>query len=161
MRLGNLNILFLEIVFFIIFVNIIIFTTSKEDIGKGLAYVANLFNVIGISVKKISSFFTNVISFFRYMISEYNEELIRSDINGASYSSGSIIDRKLIFIKNIKNIYNSSREKIKNRKENMKNKYLNFKTIIKYNYWNKLVLYDFLFLLCDFGILLFYVLKVR
>ena len=161
MRLGNLNILFLEIVFSIIFVNIIIFTTSKEDIGKGLAYVANLFNIIGISVKKISSFFTNVISFFRYMISEYNEELIRSDINGTSYSSGSIIDRKLIFIKNIKNIYNSSREKIKNRKENMKNKYLNFKTIIKYNYWNKLVLYDFLFLLCDFGILLFYVLKVR
>ena len=26
---------------------------------------------------------------------------------------------------------------IKNRKENMKNKYLNFSTRIKYNYWNK------------------------
>ena len=161
MRLGNLNILFIEIIFFIIYLNIIIFTTSKEEIGKGLAYVVNIFNIVGISLKKISTFFTNIISFFRYVIDSYNEELIRSDLNGLTYSSGSIIDRKLIFLKNIKSIYNNSKNKIRNRKENMKNKFLNFQIKTKYNYWNKMVVYDYLFLLCDFGILLFYVLKVR
>lgn len=161
MRMGTVNTLILEVIFFIFFLNVIVFTTSKEDIGKGLAYILNIFNLIGISIKKIAAFITNIISFFRYFLGSYNNELIRSDINGVTYSSGSFIDRKLIFIKNIKSIYNNSVIKVKNRKENMKNKFLNFHTKIKYNYWNKMVVYDFIFLLCDFGMLLFYVFKVR
>ena len=161
MRLGDLNVLFLEIIFFIIYINVIIFTTSREDLGKGLAYIFNIFNLVGISIKSITSFFTNIISFFKYMIDGYNEEIIRSDINGFTYSSGSFIDRKLLFLKNAKRIYNSSINKIKNRKDSMRNKFLNSKRRIKYTYWNKLIIYDFIFLLCDFSMLLFYVLKVR
>ena len=51
----DINIVVFKIVFLVLYMAVIVYTTTKEDIGKGLAKVINVFNLIGINIKKISS----------------------------------------------------------------------------------------------------------
>ncbi len=60
----DMNIIVFKFIFFILYGVMLVYTTTKEDLGKGSANALNIFNIIGISLRKIASFITNIFAYF-------------------------------------------------------------------------------------------------
>ena len=95
----DINIIVFKLIFLILYIVMIIYTTTKEDIGKGLAKGLNIFNIIGINLKKISSFITNIITFIISYIDTMKEVINSGENKGIMYSHSNILNKiKLVFI---------------------------------------------------------------
>lgn len=69
----DMNIIVFKFMFFILYLSIVVFTTSREDISKGFSVVVDRINIIGINFKSITSFFTNILVFKDYFFESYDE----------------------------------------------------------------------------------------
>ena len=59
----DINVILFKLMFGILFVYLIIYTTSKEKLAKCLASFVDQFNFIRLSKKKLIAFFSNIINF--------------------------------------------------------------------------------------------------
>ena len=153
--------IYVRFIFCILYMMMIVYTTTKNDLGRGSARIVDIFNLIGFSFKKISSFFTSLYTYPSVFLDTYNEVFTSLEIKGRDFSNSTIIERIDIFFKNIKIIFEKTKVKMKSRKESMK--YRLYKSNVKsqYKYRNKLCIFDYIFIIVNIGILVFYILKVR
>ncbi len=157
----DINIMVFKIVFLILYIALIIYTTTKEDIGKGLAKILNIFNIIGLNLKKISSFITNIITFIINYIDILGEVIISGEFKGIVYSHSNILSKIKLIFSNLKRVYKESKKVMSIRKSDMKYKLYDGNIVSKYKYRNKLMLFDYLYLLGNISLIIYYILKVR
>ena len=91
----------------------------------------------------------------------YNEVFTNMEIKGKVYSYSTIIDKILMFFKNLKLVFNITNKKMLSRKETMKYRLYKGNVKSKYKYRNKLCIFDYIFIIVNIGMLVFYILKVR
>ncbi len=157
----DINIVVFKIVFLVLYMAVIVYTTTKEDIGKGLAKVINVFNLIGINIKKISSFITNIITFIISYIDKMREIINSGEYKGIVYSHSNILNKiKLVFC-NLKRVYKDCKNQMKLRKSDMRYKLYNGNIVSKYKYRTKLAMFDYAYIIMYIGLVLYYILKVR
>ncbi len=161
MKFMDMNIIINKFVFSVLYLMMIVYTTTKKDLGTGSARILDIFNLIGISFKKISSFFTSIYIYPGLFIDTCEEVFTNLEIKGKDYGYSSLTDKIGLFFKNIKLIFKKSNEKMKNRKVNMKYRLYKSNVKSKYKYRNKLCIFDYIFIIVNIGILVFYIVKVR
>lgn len=161
MPMIDINIILCKFIFFLLYILMIIYTTTKNDLGIGSARIVDIFNLIGINFKKISFLFINIYTYPGLFLDTYIEVFTNLEIKGKVYSHNSIIDRIELFLKNIKIVFKKTNEKMKSRKQNMKYRLYKSNVKSKYKYRNKLCIFDYIFIIFNIGILVFYILKVR
>lgn len=157
----DMNIIVFKFVFFILYIAMMIFTTTKEDLGKGGAKTINIFNIFGISLRKISSFITNILVYTSYFIDTFNEVFINLEIKGQVFTQSNLIEKWKLFFKNVKLIFSKIKLKVDDRKVEKKNKFYDGNVKSQYKYRNKLCIFDYIFIILNIGMVVFYILKVR
>ena len=157
----DMNIIIFKFVFFVLYVIMIVYTTTKEDLGKGVSKVLNIFNLVGISLRKISSFLTNIFTYFLIWIDTYNEVFTCLEIKGNNYTYSSLIQKLKMFFSNFKLVIKKCNSKMSLRKKDKKYKLYNGNVKSQYKYRRKLYIFDYLFIILNIGMIIFYILKVR
>lgn len=161
MEIMEINVVVFKLIFFLLYWWVIVFTTTREDIGKGCSIVVNRFNIIGVSVKEVSMFITNIFVFIDYFKESFKELVATEELRGVMYSHSSFLDRGKFIVTHFKNAINNSKVKMNNRKSVLSYRMYNSKVKRKYSYSNKLFLFDYIYVILNIGMILFYILKVR
>lgn len=150
-----------ELIFLILYVMMIIYTTTRKDLGFGSAKIVDLFNLIGINFKKISSFITCLYIYPGMFLDTCDDLFTSMEIKGKVYSQAVITEKISMFFKNILFVIRKTNDRMKLRKESMKYRLYNDNVKSKYKYRNKLCIFDYIFIIVNVGMLSFYILKVR
>ena len=157
----DMVVIILKFIFCVLYIMMMIYTTTKDDLGSGSAKVIDVFNLIGISFKKITLFFTNLYIYPGLFLDTYVDFFTNLEIKGKDYSHSSIIGRLELFFKNIKIVFKKTNDKMKSRKVNMKYRLYKSGVKSKYKYRKKLCIFDYIFIIFNIGMLVFYIVKVR
>ncbi len=160
MEIVDINIIIFKILFFLMYFKCLIFTTTREEFGKGGSVILNLFNLIGLSLRRIAIKISNFFSFFYFFFESYKEYYRNVNTKGGCADS-SLVDEIVWFFKEFKNIFKLAKEKTKQRKKDLLNKLYDKNLHNTYKYRYKLKWYDYLFVIIYIGMLIFYILKVR
>jgi len=161
MALFDINVIVFKLVFVVLYIRMMLFTTSKIDLGKGFAIVVDMFNLIGFSLKKITMFFINIFIYPAVFIETYIEIFTNLEIKGEDYTHTNLIVKYKLFFKNIRMVFNITNDKMKLRKMCMKYRFYKSSVKSQYKYRNKLCIFDYIFIIVNIGLLVFYILKVR
>lgn len=161
MNFTDMNIIVFKFVFLLLYISMIVFTTTREDIGKGTSIVVDRINIFGISFKSIISLFTNILVFFDYYKDSYNEVFIDEEIKGKVYSLSNVIDRLKYLKDNYKLVLFKTKSKMSQRKQEMKYRLYKKDVKSKYKYRSKLFIFDYIYVILNIVMVVFYILKVR
>lgn len=161
LEIVEINIIIFKLIFLLMYIWVIIYTTNKEELSRGLSIILNKINLIGIPIKKITMFFINVYSFIEYFIDTYNEYINKIEREGKVFLDSNIFNKLVIFFKNFKIIWQISYRKLKLRKKDLKYRLFDTKEVSKYKYRRRLCLFDYLYVLINIGMIVYYILKVR
>lgn len=161
MAFVDMNIVVFKFVFFVMYGVMLVYTTTKEDLGKGSASALNIFNIVGISLRKIASFITNIFAYFLIWGDTYNEVFTSLEIKGKVYTHSNLIDRIKMFFSNIRIVFEKSKIRMDSRKKDMKYRLYKGNVKIQYKYRRKLCIFDYIFIILNIGMIIFYILKVR
>lgn len=155
-----INVILFKVMFGILFIYIIVYTTPKEQLVKSFANFIDQFNFIRLSKKKIIAFFSNIINFILLFGKEINLLFESNSVKGNDLYFLSIIQKTKYFCKSFKLIYNNTRNKNIKRKENIKYHYFDVNLPFEYKYRNKLNIFDFILIGFYIFIFIFYIIKV-
>lgn len=155
------SIVMLRIIFLILHVFVILFTTTKSQMVRSITWLIDRINIVGINKKKIYNFIDNLYSFIFGFIDLYNDTIIYKEMNGLNFVHGNILSRGKLVLSNIKLIYKNTKSKISNNKNIKKYRLFDEKIVSKYKYVNRLCIMDYLVLIINIGMVIFYVMKVR
>jgi energy-coupling factor transporter transmembrane protein EcfT len=161
MSIFNINLLFFKIVFFLLYLDIIKYTTTRLDVSKGIANLLDIFNFINYNIRKLVIQISNMFYFFILFPFEKRKYLDSLDVKGGLYSQTSILTKKKVFFQNFKEIFKLTRKGLKERKELLLKHHYNKKRRIYYKYLYKYKLSDILFVIIYLVMITFYILKVR
>lgn len=161
MELVDMNIIVFKFVFLILYLSMIVFTTTREDIGKGCSILVNIFNVVGLSIKGISMYITNIFVFVDYFKESYRNIVTNNEMMGMVFSNSNAIDKIRLLISNFKVILEDTKGKMTKRKCDMKYRLYNDKVRCKYKYRSKLFVFDYIYVIINVAMVVFYILKVR
>ena len=146
----------LYIIFTILFIYVIVLTTTKEDLSNSLGSIFN----IGIYKERVKYRFYKLICFKELFINNLNKRVDNIEYNGFDIRYRSFIVRWGLVLSNIKDIYKDSKLDLKKRE-----KYILLKGFNGYNksnkYNKKLSLVDFVIVLYDIFLIVYYILVVR
>ncbi len=160
MVIRDINIIIFKILFFLLYFKCLLFTTTREEFGKGSSVLLNLFNLIGLSLRRIAINVSNVISFIYYFIDTWKDYYINVSVKGGC-ADLSVFDKVVAFFKEFSNIWNVSKNKSRLRKKELLDKMYDKNMHSAYKYRYKLKWYDYLFVIIYIGMLVFYIWKVR
>lgn len=161
MSIMDSSIVMLRIVFLILHIFMIMFTTTKSQMVRTIGWLIDRINIIGINKKKIYNLVDNIYTFIFKFISLFNDTIVYREMNGTEYVHGNIISKGKIVVSNMKNVFNSTKSKVKDNKEVKKYRLYDERVVSKYRYVNKLCIVDYLVLIINVGMVIFYVMKVR
>ena len=146
----------LYVIFTILFIYVIVLTTTKEDLSNSLGSIFN----IGIYKEKVKYRFYKLICFKELFINNLNKRVDNIEYNGFDIRYRSFIVRWGLVLSSIKDIYKDSKLDLKKRE-----KYILLKGFNGYNksnkYNKKLSLVDFVIVLYDIFLIVYYILVVR
>ena len=154
-------IIYFKIIFFLLHLSFIKFTCTKSDYVRGVTWILDRFNVFGIKRKKIYDFIDNIYTFIMYFIDNFNDTIKYKELNGKSYIYSDIFIKFLFIVNNIKIIFNRTKNNMKRRSVDRKYRLFNVNVVSKYKYVNKLHLVDYLILIINVGMVIFYIMKVH
>ncbi len=157
----DMNIIVFKFIFLILYISMIVYTTTNEDLGKGGAKSLNIFNLLGISLRKIASFITNIFVYIVFFIDTFNEVFVNLEIKGNVYTHSNVIAKRKLLFKNIKLLFSKTKEKMSLRKSDKKYRLYNGNVKSQYKYRSKLCIFDYIFIILNIGMIIFYILKVR
>lgn len=160
MVIRDISIILFKIMFFLLYFKCLLFTTTREEFGKGGSVLLNLFNLIGLSLRRISINISNIFSFIYYFIDTCKDYYTNVNIKGGC-ADLSIFDKIIYFFREFSNIWNEAKNRSKQRKKDLINKMYDKNLHSSYKYRYKLKLYDYLFVIIYIAMLVFYVWKVR
>ena len=146
-----------KIVFSLLYFYMILLTTKKEELCKGLGLVFNIFN----NRKVISDFFNNIYSFIIIFIEEVNDTFETNSIKGEDCYYVSIIEKFNLFFKSYKDIYRNTKVRNKDRKECMKYRLFDVNVKSIYKYRTRYKVFDYILILFYVGLYAYYIVKVR
>lgn len=161
MSIMDSSIIMLRIVFLILHIFMIMFTTTKSQMVRTVGWLIDRINIIGINKKKIYNLVDNIYTFIFKFISLFNDTIVYREMNGNEFVHGNIISKGKIVISIIKNVFNNTKSKVKDNKDVKKYRLYDERVVSKYRYVNKLCIVDYLVLIINVGMVIFYVLKVR
>lgn len=161
MDITDSSIIMLRIIFLILHIFMIMFTTTKSQMVRTIGWLIDRINIIGINKKKIYNLVDNIYTFIFKFISLFNDTIIYRELNGTEYVHGNVLSKGKIVVSNIKNVFNSTKSKVKDNKVIKKYRLFDERVVSKYRYVNKLCLIDYLVLIINVGMVIFYVMKVR
>lgn len=160
MVLRDIIIIVFKILFFFLYFKCLLFTTTREEFGKGGSVLLNLFNLIGLSLRRIAINISNIFSFVGFFIETWKDFYSNMNIKGGCVDL-SIFDKIVAFFREFKNIWRVSREKSRQRKKDLLNKLYDKHLHSAYKYRYKLKWFDYLFVIIYIVMLVFYIWKVR
>ena len=160
MVIRDINIIIFKILFFFLYFKCLLFTTTREELGKGGSVLLNLFNLIGLSLRRIAINISNIFSFMGFFIDTWKYYYSNINIKGGC-ADLSIFDKVIAFFREFRNIWHVSREKSKQRKKDLLDKLYDKHLQSAYKYRYKLKWYDYLFVIIYIAMLIFYIWKVR
>lgn len=152
----RINYIVLYLVFSILFIYVIIFTSTKEDLSNGLGSIFN----IGIYKEKIKLFFYKFICFKEIFINNLNKRVDNLEISGFDVRYRSFIVRWGIVLSDIKIIYEDSKKDLNKRVKNIKLRGYNVNNK-RNHYMKKIHLIDVLVIGYDMFMIIYYILVVR
>ena len=161
MDIMDSSIIMLRIIFLILHIFMIMFTTTKSQMVRTIGWLIDRINIIGINKKKIYNLVDNIYTFIFKFISLFNDTIIYREMNGTEYVHGNVLSKGKIVVSNIKNVFNSTKSKVKDNKVIKKYRLFDERVVSKYRYVNKLCLIDYLVFIINVGMVIFYVMKVR
>ena len=161
MSIMDSSIIMLRIIFLILHIFMIMFTTTRSQMVRTIGWLIDRINIIGINKKKIYNLVDNIYTFIFKFISLFNDTIIYREMNGTEYVHGNVLSKGKIVVSNIKNVFNSTKSKVKDNKVIKKYRLFDERVVSKYRYVNKLCLIDYLVLIINVGMVIFYVMKVR
>lgn len=160
-EVNDINILLFDIVFLVLYIAMLVYTTTKEELGDSVSFVIDRVNILGFNMKGITSFWTNMFAWIESFIDGYNEIVIDMELKGKEYVSGNIIDRVVLFKKNIKVFLDNVSLKMKIRKKSMTYRLYDKKVKSKYKYKTRFCIYDYAYLALFISLIIFYVMRVK
>ena len=160
MVIRDINVIVFKILFFVLYFKCLIFTTTREEFGKGGSVLLNLFNIIGLSVRRIGIDISNLFSFIGFFFNNWKDYYTSINVKGGC-ADLSIFDKAVAFFREFGNIWKKSKNDSKQRKKDLLNKLYDKNLHNTYKYRYKLKWYDYLFVIIYIGMLIFYILKVR
>ena len=137
MDIMDSSIIMLRIIFLILHIFMIMFTTTKSQMVRTIGWLIDRINIIGINKKKIYNLVDNIYTFIFKFISLFNDTIIYREMNGTEYVHGNVLSK-------IKNVFNSTKSKVKDNKVIKKYRLFDERVVSKYRYVNKLCLIDYL-----------------
>ena len=155
------SIIMLKIVFLILHIFVILFTTTKSQMVRSITWLIDRINIIGFNKNKIYNFIDNLYSCIFRFIDLYNDTIIYKEMNGLNYVHGNILSRGKLVLCNLKLIYKNTKSKISDNKNIKKYRLFDERMVSKYKYVNRLCIMDYLVLIINIGMIIFYVMKVR
>lgn len=161
MEVSEINILYFKLVFLILYIAMIVYTTTKEELGGSLSFMIDRINIVGFNMKGISLKITNIFVYFDCLIDSYNEIIIDIELKGKEYVNDSFITGLMLFIKNRKIILNNAKDKMNRRKKDMDYRLYNKRVKSKYKYSKKFNLFDYIYIVAVVLLIVFYIVKVR
>lgn len=153
--------LFLRIIFLIWHVLLILYTTTRKELCMAITNLVNIFNLFGIKKKTIFNFVDGIYCYFLNIINVYNGIFIAQELSGNSAVFGSILDKWKLFFLKIKEFIFYIKLKNKLYKQEKKNRLYYVYSKSKFKYVNRFCLLDYLVLIINVGMIIFYVLKVK
>jgi len=159
--LADAAIVMLRIIFLILHIFMILFTTTKSQVVRSLTWLIDRINIIGFNKKKIYNFIDNVYSFIFRFIDMYNDIILYKEMNGIDYVHSNILSKSKLVLCNLKNVYSNTKSKVGIIKKDKKNRLFDERIVSKYKYVNRLCIMDYLVLIINIGMVIFYVMKVR
>lgn len=160
-EVNDINILLFDIVFLVLYIAMLVYTTTKEELGESVSFVIDRVNILGFNMKGFTSFCTNILACIESFIDGYNEIVIDMELKGKEYVSGNIIDRVVLFKRNIKIFFGNVSLKMKSRKKSMLYRLYDNKVKSKYKYKRRFGIYDYAYLALFISLIIFYVMRVK
>lgn len=161
MEVKDINIVMFQVIFLILYIAMIVYTTTKDDIVDSFSYIVDRINILGFNINIVSSFLDSLIVCKDYFIDSYNDIIIDMELKGTDYVNNNIISKVKILFKNIKLFFCDVCDKIKNRKKNMYYRMYDKSKIKIYRYKSKLSIYDYIYVLLFLVLIIYYVVEVR
>ena len=152
----KINYIVLYLISILLFLYIIVFTSTKEDISNSLG---NIFN-IGVYKERIKLFFYKIIAFKEIFINNINKRIDNIEYKGFDVRYRSFIVRWGLILSDIKITYKESKKELNNRIKVIKYKGYNGKDK-KNKYSKKLCIFDYIILLYDLFMIIYYIMVVR
>ena len=161
MSITNINVLMFKIVFFVLYWNVIKYTTTRLDISKGIANIFNVFNFLGYNIRKLVIKLSNLFSSNRFFSLSSNEYVNSLDVRGDVYSQSNIVSKVRKYFTNYSEIIKEKRNKKKERRASIDRHLYNKKRIVSFKYLYRYKFIDYLFGIIYIVMITFYILKVR
>lgn len=161
MELDAIHVVIFKFVFFILYKKVIFLTTTREELGKGVGIVFHFINMVGLSLKEIQMFFTNLFVFWDCFHENFRKKLLSGEIKGIVFSHCTILIKMKMVLGNFKSVWNDTRIMMEQRKIDLKYRMYDKKVKKKYKYRNKLCVFDIIFVILNIGMIGFYIWKVR
>ena len=128
---------------------------------RGLCWILDRFNIFGIKRKKIYNFLDKKYTYFVNFIKIFNNTIEYKELNGKNYLYSDLFVKMIFIFSNIKMIKANTKDSVLIREKDKKYKLFDMSIVNKYKYVNKLNIVDYLVLIINIGMVIFYVLKVR
>lgn len=165
LRLGmvasDINIILFKVIFFILYIVMIIYTTPKEEVASSVTFIIDRINLLGFNIKTINLFFNNILVYFECVFDSYNEILVDMELKGLLYMGNSFVDKIVLFFKNYRYIHKNSKVKMKQRYNDMNYRLYDKRVRTKFKYRKKLVILDYIYILLCISMIIFYIMRVR
>lgn len=153
--------IFLRIICLLFHIFIILFTTTKSQMVRSFTWLIDRINIIGFNKKKIYDFVDNLYTFIFNFFSVYNDTILYNEMNGSNYVHGNVLSRCKLVISNIKSVFKNTKGTLRDNKLLKKDRLFDKDIKSKYKYVNRLCIMDYLVLIINIGMVIFYVMKVR
>ena len=152
----SITYILLYVVFTILFVYVIILSTTKEDLSNSLGSIFN----IGIYKERIKYWFYKLLCFKELFIINLNKRVDNIEYNGFDIRYRSFIVRWGLVLSSIKDIYRDSKKDLRKRERYILKKGFNGYNK-RNNYHKKLSFIDYVIVLYDVFLIVYYIMVVR
>lgn len=156
----NIVAILLKILFWVICFFSYLSTTAPDKLGKSISSVINIFNFMGINPKKIELVITRFLKKIYFVFSAKTELLEHQALKGNDYNHGNYLSKKILILKNKKQINKSGKSKLAEFQEEMKYKMYD-SSLKKYPYRKRAGIFDYFYLALHLALIIVYILMVR
>lgn len=160
MSLDEIIPILLKVLYLILYIYVILYTTPPEKTAKGLSAVLNTFNIFGIKKEKIEKFITFSLKKVYFSLDSTDEVLASKSLKGQDYAYKNNFSKKLLIFKSRKGISEINKEKMAEYQDELKYKMYDTNKK-KYPYRKKIGIIDIIVLMAHLSLIIYYIARVR
>lgn len=135
----------MKIISVVLYLFVLIYTTSPSELNYGIEKILNFFNVLGLNMARVAIKITNIIRFIPLLITTEHKILKSQSSRGIDYNHSDILGRFYAIIKAYINVFRLTFKKSKDIKRNEEIRLFNIKKRRTNYRTNRVGFYDLMF----------------